>query len=349
MNEYGTSSQTAWSARRRSLAKIIQEHDEATKCTLSLIASCNTMSDSLVAVMKTDLANRVAEGKSEAGLFPGMRHFYEIETLAEAWVADCFDAEFAELRPLSGSQANMIVLAACGEVDDVVLTPRIRDGGHVSTSGRISRELRRHRFVSPRIVPRSFIPDVSEVISLIDKHNPKVVFLGGSVVIEAWPVQTIVEHAHNKGSVVVYDASHTAGLIATGVFPNPILEGVDLMTITTCKTIPGPSHGWILGKKEFQQRIERTVFPGFVSGGHLQEYIGAIYALCEVMDVAEQYATTVIGGANRLAKALSSAGFEIITTTKGAFTETHQVICEKYDGCSAKESSTKTGGYWHSI
>lgn len=328
---------SCWQDKLTNLLRQIRSYDEASSQTISLVASANSVSPNVISLMTTDLLNRAAEGRGGNAVFPGLREFYEIERQGEQDVAEALRADFAELRPISGSQANMIVLAALTEVGDTILTPRIYDGGHVSMSGRAVRSIRDYRFVHARLLKRSLALDVNHFAEITRRERPKLVFLGGSVIIEAQSLGTMIEAAHSVGAVVVYDASHVAGLIACGCFPNPLIEGADLMTMTTCKTIPGPSHAWIVGRADFEKAIRKTVFPGFVSGGHLQEYVGALGAFYEILGVNGRYAATVVRTANLMGERLAEGGFSLIRTTRGHVTDTHQILCEGHRLYSAEE------------
>lgn len=326
-----------WHDQLSDLIARVHTHDMIASNQISLLAGSTTVSKTVFELMNTDLLTRGAEGRGKNIHLPGLAEFYKIEGLAEQEVAKVFNADFAELRPVSGSQANMIVLAALTDIGDTILTPSISDGGHISTSGRLVRNLKNYKFIHPPLVKRSFRLDMDAFIELVRQEKPKVIFFGGSVIIEAQCLKNLVEVSHEHGAIVVFDASHVAGLIATGSFPNPMADGVDLMTMTTCKTIPGPPHAWIVGQAALEDSIRKTVFPGFVSGGHLQEYVGAIAALYELMAFGEEYGRVVIQTANLLGEALEKAGFSVVRTAKGRVTDTHQVLCEGHSVWSAEQ------------
>ena len=326
-----------WYDKLSDLVACVRAHDAIASNQISLLAGSTTVSKAVLEIMNTDLLTRGAEGRGEHIHLPGLNEFYRIEGLAEQEVAKVFDADFAELRPISGSQANMIVLAALTDVGDTIFTPAISDGGHVSTSGRMVRTLKNYKFTHPPLIKRSFRLDINACIQLVEQLKPKVIFVGGSVITEAQCLKELVKVSHESGAIVVFDASHVAGLIATGSFPNPIADGVDLMTMTTCKTIPGPSHAWIVGRAPLENSIRKTVFPGFVSGGHLQEYVGAIAALYEIKALGGEYGRVVVQTANLLGEMLERAGFSVVRTANGRVTDTHQVLCEEHTLWSAEQ------------
>ncbi len=276
--------------------------------------------------MDTDLLNRAAEGRKGAVVFPGLEDYYRFEELAAVRIAEVFNAGFAEIRPISGTQANHIVYQALTDVGDTVAVRAIVDGGHVSVSGRVVRDARNLNFVPLPLRPRSLLIDTDVAVQMIREIRPRLVFLGGSVMIEAQPLEPIVTAARTADATICFDASHVAGLVATGVFPNPLAEGVDLLTMTTCKTIPGPSHAWVVGDERYRERIEKIVFPGHISGGHLQESIGAAAGLAEMLASPVNYGTRTVATARALGEGLADGGVNIVRTSSGNVTDTHQVL-----------------------
>jgi glycine hydroxymethyltransferase len=315
----------------------IKKHDLIAESSISLIASGNVVSKRIIKLMNSDLIFRAAEGKKDKHYFPGLENFYDIENAAQKDVAEIFRADFVDLRPISGSQANMIVYAALTNVGDTIIVPSIFSGSHVSTSGIVIEKLRNYNFVRTKSLPHSLLIDMDDLSQKIRRSSPQLVVLGGSVINEWQDIDKIVDLVHKSKGLVMYDASHVAGLIAQGLFPNPLDYGVDIMTMTTCKTIPGPSHAWIFGKNKFKDKIEKTVFPGFVSGGHLQEYVGAIVSLYEIMSLGSKYSKKIIEYSRLLGSILEKGGFSIIKTSKNLITDTHQIICEKHVKFTAKE------------
>ncbi len=310
----------------RCLIDLVEEHDEMADSSIPLIASGNTVSPRIMRVMVSDILYRAAEGKVGKRHFSGLKFFDKMETKTEEVVRRAFGAGFAEVRPISGTQANMIVYSALLKAGDRIAALPMSNGSHVSQAGSILERGLNYRRLPLKGVGNTFGMDLQESVRTIKSNKPELVSLGGSVMIQWQDVSEIVGAVHDYGGTVVYDASHVGGLIATKVFPNPLDYGVDLVTMTTCKTVPGPSHAWIMGKKEFEERIAKTVFPGFVSGGHLQESIGAVIALLEIAKYGKEFGQKVVSFANILGKELEGQGFEGFKTFKGEVTETHQVV-----------------------
>lgn len=327
-----------WDSFLAWLDATVEAHDQAQSQRVSLVASANAVSQRVRRLMNSDLVNRAAEGRTRSAVFPGLEAYYEFEQVAEQRVSATFAADFADIRPISGTQANHIIFQAFTGLGDTVAVTRIRDGGHVSVSGRVAREIRGLTFIPLPIEPGSIRLDLEAASALIRNSSPRLVFLGGSLVLEAQPLGELVAAARSTNAVVCFDASHVAGLIATGCFPNPLSEGADLLTMTTCKTIPGPSHAWILGVSQFRDRIAKLVFPGYVSGGHLQESVGAVAALAEMLAWPINYGTQVVSTARALGDGLEDSGIAILHTASGTATDTHQVLAWSPKGISGDEA-----------
>lgn len=314
------------------LENLIIKHDNEASISISLIASGNIVSPFVKNIMNTDLMYRAAEGKGINAIFPGLNNFYEFEEFAENELARIFNADFADLRPLSGSQANHIVLTALSNIGDYIIVPSIKSGGHISTSGNIIEKLRGYKLIPIDNKDGSLSLDFEKLEEDVLKYKPKIVFLGGSVITEwNFPKKNIIDLIHFFNGIVVFDAAHVAGLIAMKEFPNPLDFGADIMTMTTCKTIPGPSHGWIFGKRDFKDTINRTVFPGFVSGGHLQEHVGAVLSLFEILKHNNEFGVQILKNSRLLGKLLEDGGFHSVKTSKNRITDTHQVVISHHN------------------
>lgn len=315
-----------WESYLASIESKVEAHKKAQSQRISLIASGNAVSRRIRHLMDSDFINRAAEGRHSSAVFPGLEAYYDFEMEAEEYLRSVFGADFADIRPISGTQANHIIFHAFTTVGDTVAAPTIQDGGHVSVSGRVTLEIRDLNLLALPTHSGNISIDVGAAALLIREIRPSLVFLGGSVVIEAQPLAELVHAAQSIDAVVCFDASHVAGLIATGYFPNPLSDGVDVLTMTTCKTIPGPSHAWIVGANKHRKKIERLIFPGYVSGGHLQESIGALGALAEILAWPINYGAQVVNTARALGEALQEGGVEVLRTTSGTVTDTHQVL-----------------------
>ena len=163
----------------------------------------------------------------------------------------------------------------------------------------------------------------SMVEAMVDAEDPpKLAMFGGSVLPFPHPVKELAETFHNAGAKVIYDAAHVAGLIGSGVFQDPLREGVDAITVSTHKTIPGPQHGMVISWSRYADEIKRATFPGLVSNHHPHAMAGVALALAEMLEFGSDYAREIIRNSKALARALHREGFKVLGEKMG-FTESH--------------------------
>jgi glycine hydroxymethyltransferase len=295
-------------------------HDAWMTTVVSLIASENLLSPLAIRALASDLGNRVAEGGLGERLFPGLRFYDDIEKVGIRLVRELFNAPFADLRPISGTMANMAVFSAATRPGDAVVAIPVPSGGHVSMSGSTPKDLF-HLDVIDLPVRDDLSINVPDAEACIAVTRPALVVLGGSVILAPQPVREIVAIAHSVGAKVLFDASHVAGLIAGGTFPNPLSEGADFMTFSTCKTIPGPQHAVVTAQQEHSAALKSALFPRLQSGHHLADTVAAIVTLAELKAFGVAYARQVTANAAALSDAMVREGFEVIGDTA-----THMVL-----------------------
>jgi glycine hydroxymethyltransferase len=158
-------------------------------------------------------------------------------------------------------------------------------------------------------------------------RSPKLVMFGGSVFPFPHPVQELAEVVRDVGAVVGYDAAHVAGLIAGGVFQDPLREGADVVSLSTHKTLFGPQHGGVVSWERFGERIKRATFPGLVSNHHLHAVAGVAVACAEMLEFGKEYTRQVVKNAKALGQALFEKGFNVLAEHKG-FTESHVILVD---------------------
>jgi glycine hydroxymethyltransferase len=262
--------------------------------TINLIASENKLSPLVSEVLKSDFGNRVAEGWIGERVFPGIKYYDEIEQYGMALVRNIFHADFVDIRPISGTMSNMIIFNAFTSPGDTIASISISSGAHISMAGSVPKKVFGLRVLKLPFDKNNFNIDTEKAIMVIKKEKPKLLVLGGSVLLFSQPVKILAEVCKKIGTIVLFDAAHVAGLIAAGMFPNPFDDGADIMTMTLCKTIPGPQHSFILSKNEYAERIKRTTFPGFLSGHHLHETVASIITMEEFKIFGNDYIRQVL-------------------------------------------------------
>jgi len=319
------------------LLELVRKHDTWMDETINLIASENRISPLISKILSSDFGNRVAEGWIGKRVFPGIKYYDEIEQYGMELVCAMFHADFADIRPIGGTMANMIVYSAFTKPGDIIASLSISSGAHISMSGAVPRKVFGLQVVELPFDQTSFVIKLEESINIIEETRPKILVLGGSVILFSQPVKELVEVCKRVGTIVLFDAAHVAGLIATGEYPNPFDDGVDIMTMTVCKTIPGPQHAFILSRNEFSESIKRTTFPGFLSGHHLHETVASVLVMEEMKKFGKEYICQVLVNAKTLAKSLSEYGFNVLAKDKG-FTETHMFLLDVSNIISATEA-----------
>lgn len=235
------------------LLGLVKAHEAWMGETVNLIASENRVSPLIGEVLKSDFGNRVAEGWADERVFPGIKYYDEIEKYGMDLVCNVFRADFADIRPISGTMANMIVFSAFTKPGDIIVSTSISSGAHISMAGATPRKVFGLKVIDIPFDNENFNIDLKKSIEVIAAVKPTMLILGGSVLLFSQPVRELAEACKEVGTIVLFDASHVAGLIAANLFPNPLDDGADVMTMTTCKTIPGPQHAFIFSRNEFAE------------------------------------------------------------------------------------------------
>jgi len=280
---------------------------------LELIASENFASAAVIAAMGSVLTNKYAEGLPGKRYYGGCEHVDEVETLCIERAKALFGAEFANVQPHSGAQANMAVQLAFLQPGDTFLGMSLANGGHLSHGSPANISGKYFNAVSYDVNHETGLIDYDQVWDLAKKHQPKLLIAGASAYPRAIDFSVFADIAHEVGAVFMVDMAHIAGLVAGGVHMNPV-PYADIVTTTTHKTLRGPRGGLILGKEEFAKKVNSAVFPG-TQGGPLEHVIAA-KAVCfrEAMSPEfKTYAENVVKNAKILAEAMLAEGFRLIT------------------------------------
>ena len=171
-------------------------------------------------------------------------------------------------------------------------------------------------------------PDIDASCALIREIQPRIALVGQSVFLFPTPLKELADAAHEVGSTVMYDGAHVLGLIAGGVFQDPLREGADVMTGSSHKTFPGPQGGFLLSSSEdeaFHRRLNNAMFPGVCSSYHLHHVAGKVVAMAEFEAFGQAYATDIVRNAKKFGESLASEGFDVLAESRG-YTASHQVL-----------------------
>ena len=280
---------------------------------LELIASENFASPAVIAAMGSILTNKYAEGLPGKRYYGGCQFVDEIESLCIERAKKLFGAEFANVQPHSGAQANMAVQVALLQPGDTMMGMSLANGGHLSHGSPANISGKYYNVVSYDVDPESGLIDYDQVRDMAKKNQPKLLIAGASAYPRAIDFKIFADIAHEVGALLMVDMAHIAGLVAGGAHESPV-PYADIVTTTTHKTLRGPRGGLILAKEEFAKKLNSAVFPG-TQGGPLEHVIAA-KAIClkEAMSPAfKVYAQNVVSNAKVMAGALLDEGFNLVT------------------------------------
>ena len=308
---------------------------------LGMIASENIISPMVQKIVCSDLHGRYAEGLPGKRYYQGCTDFDTIESLGIKLAKSVFNSPFANIQSTSGTVSNIAALKALSKPGDKITAVSTADGGHISHARMGAVGLRDLNLSTYPWNEDRMEPDIDGACSLIRDLEPKVCLIGQSVFLFPTPLKEIAEAAHEVGSTVMYDGAHVLGLIAGGVFQDPLREGADIMTGSSHKTFPGPQGGFLLSSSEdekLHKKLNNAIFPGVCSSYHLHHVAGKVVALAEFEEYGEAYAQNIVKNAQSFAQALASEGFDVLAESRN-YTASHQVLTRHGDtdsGAGAK-------------
>lgn len=318
---------------------------------VELIASENFVSDEVMAAMGSYLTNKYAEGLPGRRYYGGCEVVDQVETLAIERVKQLFGAEFANVQPHSGAQANQAVFLSVLKPGDTFMGLNLAHGGHLSHGSAVNTSGLLYNPIGYNVNEETGRVDYDEMERLAHQHKPKLIIGGGSAYSREWDYKRMREIADAVGAILVVDMAHPAGLIAAGLLDNPV-QYAHIVTSTTHKTLRGPRGGVILMGKDFEnpwglttpkgevkmmsQIINSSVFPG-IQGGPLEHVIGAkAVGFYENLQPSwKEYALQVKKNAKVLADELIGRGFGIVS----GGTDNHSMLVDlrsKYPDLTGK-------------
>ena len=291
---------------------------------LNLIPSENITSPMVRALQSSELGHRYT---ARDRFYMGTRFLDEIESLGEELAKRIFGAQIADLRPLSGHIADLVILGSFAKPHDVIMCVSANDGGYpgIWQQGAPS-------FLQLGVVGLPFSKEnrninAENAAELITKIKPRIVVFGASVFLFPHPVKALAKVAREVGAHVSYDGSHVLGLIAGKEFQDPLQEGATMLFGSTHKTFFGPQGGIILADLEHGEAVKRSIYPAFVDNAHWNRIAALTLALAEMKEFGTRYARQVVKNAQTLAKALADYSFPVAGSKLG-FTRSHQVLLD---------------------
>jgi glycine hydroxymethyltransferase len=296
------------------LAQLIKKELERQSTGLEMIASENYASQAVMEAQGSILTNKYAEGYPKKRYYGGCEYVDEIETLAIQRACQLFGAQFANVQPHSGSQANMAVYLAALSPGDTILGMDLSHGGHLTHGSPVNFSGFLFKAASYKLDPDTGRLNYDQILSTAKDVKPKILIAGYSAYPRVLDFVKFREIADTVGAQLLVDMAHFAGLVAGGVHPNP-LAFADFVTSTTHKTLRGPRGGLILTNNEdVFKKINSKIFPG-IQGGPLEHVIGAkAVAFAEALHPSfKTYSQKVIDNAKHLANELISLGHTLVT------------------------------------
>ena len=305
---------------------------------IELIASENFVSNGVMEAMGSYLTNKYAEGYPDHRYYGGCEYVDIVENLARDRAKKLFNAEYANVQPHSGAQANMAVYVALLQPGDTVLGMNLSHGGHLTHGSKVNASGKLYNFIPYGLNEQTGQIDYDEVEKLALDYKPKLILAGASAYSRIIDFKRFREIADKIGCYFMVDMAHIAGLVATGLHPNPV-EYADVVTSTTHKTLRGPRGGLILCKEKYGTLIDKAVFPG-TQGGPLMHVIAA-KAVCFKEALRPEFRTyqeQIVKNAHILADELLRLGFTLVS----GGTDNHLILIDlRNKHITGKELETK--------
>ncbi len=323
-------------AEAKFVEEMIDKHHDWFENSLPMIASENLISPLAREMLVSDFHDRYAEGLPGERYYHGNIYVDEVELKALELTKKLFKCEHADVRPTSGTVANIGILKALGKHGDPITHCALSDGAHISTAkfGAVGvRGLVSHTY--PFDTHEMNI-DVDAARKTILEVRPKIALFGRSVFLFPAPIKELEDVLQEVGCYTWYDGAHVLGLIAGGKFQDPLREGIQVMTGSTHKTFPGPQHGIVVANpqnEKMTRKLNSGIFPGVTSNHHLHAMAALGISLAEHIEFGAAYSDQIIRNAQALGQALQERGIKVLCEHKG-FTASHAlaVDVEEYGG-----------------
>ena len=307
------------------IMSLVRKHEQwrGREC-INLIPSENVMSPAVRALLSTELGHRYT---APDRFYMGTRFIDEIEQYGAKLAKDVFNSETADLRPLSGHVANLIILACFTQPNDKVVCVSPVNGGYPGISKHGISHFFRLKMLYFPFSKADMNIKADEAEDFILREKPRVIVFGASRFLFPHPVRQLARAAHEVEALVGFDGSHVLGLIAGREFQDPLREGAAVLFGSTHKSFFGPQGGIILADKEHGEFIQKRIHPSFVDNAHWNRIAALSLALAEMKKFGRAYARQVTQNAQVLAKVLAEKGFPVACSHLG-YTRSHQVFMD---------------------
>ncbi len=323
--------------------ELIQSEGKRQFENIELIASENFTSRAVMEAQGSCLTNKYAEGYPGKRWYGGCEFVDEVEQLAIDRAKQLFGAEFVNVQPHSGSQANMAVYFAFLKPGDTILTMDLSHGGHLTHGNKMNFSGRFYHVVHYGVSKKTETIDYDQLAAMASEHKPKLITAGASAYPRIINFKRMREIADTVGALLMIDMAHIAGLVAAGIHPSPV-PYADFVTTTTHKTLRGPRGGLIMAREKYGKELDSQTFPG-IQGGPLMHVIAA-KAVClgEALQPSfKTYQEQVVRNAKALCEGMKKNGYRIVSGT----TENHLMLVDlqpkQVTGKEVQETLDKAG------
>ncbi len=303
---------------------LIQRETERQEYGLEMIPSENFVSEAVLEAMSSVLTNKYAEGQPGKRYYGGCQVVDEVENLASARACELFGADFANVQPHSGVQANQAVFEAFLKPGDTFMGLRLDQGGHLSHGSPVNFSGRHYNVIGYGLRPSDCLIDPEQVRSLAHQHKPKLIIAGATAYSRKIDWKLFREVADEVGAILMADIAHYSGLIAGGAYPSPV-NYADIVTTTTHKTLRGPRSGMVMGREIHRKAINKAIFPGLQGGPHMHTIAAKAVMFKEALSPDFKiYAARVVENAQALSDALIKRGLQVVS----GGTDSHMLVVD---------------------
>jgi glycine hydroxymethyltransferase len=322
---------------------LIQRETERQEFGLEMIPSENFVSEAILEAMGSVLTNKYAEGQPGKRYYGGCHVVDEVENIASSRACELFGAEFANVQPHSGVQANQAVFEAFLNPGDTFMGLRLDHGGHLSHGSPVNFSGKHYNVIGYGVRQSDCMIDPDEVRALARQHRPKLIIAGATAYSRKIDWKLFREVADEVGAILMADIAHYSGLIAGGAYPSPV-PFADLVTTTTHKTLRGPRSGMVMGREAHRKAVNKAVFPGLQGGPHMHTIAAKAVMLKEALTPEfKVYAAQVVKNAQALSAELVKRGLEVVS----GGTDSHLLVVDlrpiRVTGKVAEEILDKVG------
>jgi glycine hydroxymethyltransferase len=309
----------------KSIYNLIKQEEKRQRDGMELIASENYVSDSVLEALGSVFTNKYSEGYPGRRYYGGQEFTDKVESLAIERAKKLFKAQHVNVQPHSGAPANMIAYSALLEPGDKVLGMDLSHGGHLTHGHPVTLSAQIYNFVGYKTNEKGEI-DYDALEKMAKKEKPKLMLAGFSAYSRKINYRRFTQIAKKVGAISMIDIAHIAGLIAGKAIVNPV-PYFDIVTTTTHKTLRGPRGGMIMCKKQYAQAIDKSAFPGFQGGPHMNNIAAKAVAFGEALTVSfQKYSRQILKNAKVLEQELKKYGFKIVFGK----TENHMVLVDVF-------------------